>query len=150
MLSRYKKHELAETHINMNPMIDVVFQLLLFFILASNFSRPNQIQLDLPTSSSGAKAAEQSALVVSYRAAEGKPEIRVNGSEVQGVVQLKQAMLTLAKPAENPRIEIRIDKSAQYQDVISIMDAVRDAGFPKFSLLTLGSTGAPAPAPGNN
>ncbi|MCX5662379.1 MAG: biopolymer transporter ExbD [Planctomycetota bacterium] len=139
MLSKYKKHELGETHINMNPMIDVVFQLLLFFILASNFSRPNQIQLDLPSSNSAAKAAEQSALVVSFRQNEGKTELRVNGTDVGELVHLGQAMRTAADPAQNPRVEIRIDKATPYQDVISIMDAVRDAGFPHFSLLTLGA-----------
>jgi biopolymer transport protein ExbD len=34
-------------------------------------------------------------------------------------------------------VDILIDKTVPYQNVISLMDSVRDGGFPRFSLLTL-------------
>jgi len=136
--TRHRRHELTDNRsIDMTPMIDVVFQLILFFMLTSALVRPNQIELDLPESSTGTKAQEEQKLIVSYRLVEGKPEVKLNDQVIAGVDALGEAILAQADPKSPPRVDIRIDKSAPWQDGISVMDAVRDAGFPKFSLLTI-------------
>ncbi|MCE9592286.1 MAG: biopolymer transporter ExbD [Planctomycetes bacterium] len=136
--STRKRHRLEPSNgMDMTPLIDVVFQLILFFMLTSSLTRPNQIQLDLPESSSGVKAQEEQSLVVSYRIAEGGPAILLNDKPVAQLSKLGEAMAAIAQPSEKPRVDIRIDKTVPYQEVISLMDTVRDAGFPKFSLQTL-------------
>ena len=137
MLNKFKQTDLADAHINMNPMIDVVFQLLLFFIIASSFTKANQVQLDLPESTSSEKAAEEQTLVVTFRVVDGKPDLRLNDQGTD-LAQLGDAMKAAAPTKATPRVDLRIDKSVPYQDVMSLMDAVRDAGFPRFSLQTLG------------
>lgn len=138
MVKRKRHHELPEDRsINMTPMIDVVFQLILFFMLTSNLVKPNQIELDLPESTSGVKAADVTALVVTFQSRTGATEIKLNGEPVADLASLGPAMKTLAQDQPNPRVDLRIDKGSPYQDVIALMDTVRDAGFPKFSLLTL-------------
>lgn len=132
-----QKHLLVDNRaIDMTPMIDVVFQLILFFMLTSSLQRPNQIELDLPESSSGAKSQDQPSLVISYGMLEGKPAIRLNDQAVEGLDKLASAMKAGADPKQKPRVDIRIEKDVPYQDVVSVLDTVRDAGFPKFSLLT--------------
>lgn len=145
--TKHRRHELVDNRsIDMTPMIDVVFQLILFFMLTSALVRPNQIELDLPESSSGTKAQEEQKLVVSYRIADGKPEVKLNDQIVASVDALGEAILAQADPKSPPRVDIRIDKTAPWQDGIAVMDAVRDAGFPKFSLLTLApSSKQPSP-----
>jgi len=134
----HKRHRLqANGAMDMTPLIDVVFQLLLFFMLTSSLVRPNQIELDLPESTSGVKAQEDQSLVIAYSSVDGNPVIKLNDEPVAALSNLKEAMEAVIKPDQNPRVDIRIDKTVPYQDVISLMDAVRDAGFPKFSLQTL-------------
>jgi biopolymer transport protein ExbD len=143
-VGRFRKHELEPARgIDMTPMIDVVFQLILFFMLTSALVKPNQIELDLPESSSGVKAQNEQVLTVAYRMVEGRPELKLNEKVLGGLGELGQAMKSTVKPEDSPRVDIRIDKTVQYQDVVAVMDSVRDAGFPKFSLLTL-APGGPA------
>jgi biopolymer transport protein ExbD len=141
---RQRRHELEPARgIDMTPMIDVVFQLILFFMLSYNMQRPNQIELDLPESTSGAKAQEEQTLTVAYRLIDGQPELKLNDQTLAGLAELGEAMKANAKPEQAPRVDIRIDKTVPYQDVIALIDSVRDAGFPKFSMLTLApSSGA--------
>ena len=62
---RYKRHEIPPgTSGNMTPLIDVVMQLILFLMLAGTWMRPNQIELDLPESSSSVKSPEKEMMVV--------------------------------------------------------------------------------------
>lgn len=136
--STHKRHRLQpSSSLDMTPLIDVVFQLLLFFMLTSSLVRPNQIELDLPESTSGVKAQEEQALVIAYSIVEGQPTILLNDEPVGELTKLPDAMSALVTSDQKPRVDIRIDKTVPYQDVISLMDTVRDAGFPKFSLQTL-------------
>lgn len=140
-MSRLKRHEIPENGaINMTPMLDVIFQLLIFFMLTSSLVRPTQIELRLPDSTSGTKAADVKTLVVTYCLKESRPEITLNSQSLSDLDQLGAAMRQLAAGAERPPVDIQIDKTVPYQDVIAVMDTVRDAGFPKFSLLTLAKT----------
>lgn len=133
-------HEIPEhREINITALIDVVFQLLIFFMLASSLVKPNQIELDLPTSSSGVKAQDGTVLSVRYSAPGGVPNIVLNDAPMEGLPGLMATMQSM-KPAEGealPRVDLMIDQTVPYQQVIELMDAVREAGFGKFSLLTL-------------
>lgn len=141
-------HELGENRgINITALIDVVFQLLIFFMLASSLVKPNQIELDLPTSSSGVKAQENQVLSVRYRLQDGAAVIMLNDAVFNSLEALRTAM-TDQRPGEGqplPRVDLLIEQSVPYQDVVNLMDAVREAGFGKFSLLTM-APGPPGPA----
>jgi biopolymer transport protein ExbD len=138
----HKRHELSENRgIDMTPMIDVVFQLILFFMLTSSMSQPNQIELDLPASSSGQKADLRQLMVVTYRHVDGKAELKLNGKQVGSLDDLAAQMKAAGDPANSPRVDVRIDKEVPYQEVIAVMDVLRGAGFPKFALLTLSAGG---------
>jgi biopolymer transport protein ExbD len=143
MKRSHKKHEIPDTRsIDMTPMIDVVFQLILFFMLTSSMSQPNQIELDLPSSSSGAKADLRQLMVVTYRHVDGKGEMKLNGKMVNSLDDLGTMMKASGNAAATARVDVRIDKNVPYQEVIAVMDVLRGAGYPKFALLTLAPQGA--------
>ncbi|NQU11528.1 biopolymer transporter ExbD [bacterium] len=146
-MARLKRHEIPETTgINMTPLIDVVFQLLLFFMLASSLIRPNKIELDLPESTSGVKASATPTLDVTYLWEQGQALIALNGEQLPNLEELGAKMKD--RDAGQPEeVSIRIQKDVPYQDVVSVIDTVRDAGYPKFSLHTLAAGSAPPPAP---
>jgi biopolymer transport protein ExbD len=142
---RNKVHELNdENHVDMTAMIDITFQLILFFMLTSGLGKANQIELDLPESTSAGKGQTESAMVVSYAMINGKPTISLNSKTVDNLDQLRAAMKeTGADPNTKPRVDVRIEKNIPYSDVISVLDTVRGAGFPKFSLMTSAASAPP-------
>ena len=145
-MSKLPKHEIPEnTSINMTPMIDVVFQLLLFFMLTSSMIRPNKIELDLPESSSGVRSDNPETIEVGYRIEAGMPQITLNGVRMADLAFLAVRMKALGQPDKTPEVVVRIDKTVPYQDVISVMDTIRDSGFPKFSLHTMSPSTAAVP-----
>ncbi len=138
-MARLKKHEIPEnTGINMTPLIDAVFQLLLFFMLASSLTRPNKVELNLPESTSGVKAAATATLDVSYRHDGGQAQIALNGELLPSLDELGDKMRNW-QGAGREEVTLRIQKDVPYQEVIALIDTVRDAGYPKFSLHTLAS-----------
>jgi biopolymer transport protein ExbD len=136
------KHEIPEdTSINMTPLMDVIFQLLVFFVLTSSLARPTQIEMQLPESTSGVKVPDaQKSAVVSYRIADAVPVIALNELKLDSFEALGEALVDLAGGGEAPRVDLQIDKAVPCQDVIKLMDTVRNAGFAKFSLHTLAAT----------
>lgn len=137
-MARLKRHEIPEnTSINMTPMMDVIFQLLVFFVLSSSVTKPTQIEMQLPESTSGVKTGVEERMVITYRLDGDKPEITLNAQQMASLEKLGEALQKMAGPASKQPVDIQISKSVPYQDVVAVMDTVRDAGFPKFSLLTL-------------
>lgn len=143
-------HEIPKNQgINITPLIDIVFQLLIFFMVASSLVKPNQIELHLPTSTSGTKSQEQAdALTVTYRLVEGEPRITLNDRSLESLEALHKAMPRLQGvngDAAQP-VDVLIDRTVPYEEVIALLDTVRDAGYPRFSLLTLApGSGPPTP-----
>ncbi|MBU4212294.1 MAG: biopolymer transporter ExbD [Verrucomicrobia bacterium] len=137
-MARLKRHEIPESRgINTTPMMDVIFQLLIFFVLTSSLTKPTQIELNLPDSTSGTKATSEKTLVVSYQLRDGLPLILLDNQPVASLDELEAQMKARAAGAAVCPVDIRIEKTVPYQDVIAVMDTVRDAGYPKFSLLTM-------------
>lgn len=142
---KVKRHEIPENNgINMTPLMDVIFQLLVFFVLTSSLARPTQIELNLPESTSGVKAAPDERLVVTYRLQADQPEITLNAQPLESLDLLGPAMNSVAGGEKMP-VDIQIDRSVPYQNVVAVIDTVRDAGFAKFSLLTLARTTSSSP-----
>lgn len=139
-----KRHEIPEnTAINIMPLLDVIFLLLVFFLLTSSLVRPTQIELDLPDSTSGVKAPDSvETIIVAYRYAGGAPFITLNAEPVRDLVALGEAMAALkADIPQTPQVQLQIDRTTMYQEVVSLMDTVRDSGFGRFSLLTIANPG---------
>lgn len=143
-------HELPEnSDINLTPLIDVIFQLLIFFMLASTLIKPNMIELDLPESTSGVKNQEPDLIAITYRLQEGGPVITLNTTPVTDLEALSSSLREFQRPGDETRhrVDIQIDRNVPYQNVISVIDTVRDSGFPRFSLQTLMPSSRPRENP---
>lgn len=118
---RSKKPALS---LDMAPLIDVVFQLLIFFMLSSSFlSVAPAIHLDLPKAVSG-DPIEEHRVVVSVDK-EGK--VFINGETTS--LDLLEARLERVLAGESKRqVFIRGDKEMPYKYFVEIMDTARRAG----------------------
>ena len=55
----FRRTRREEVGVNLTPLIDVVFLLLIFFMVSTTFTRETQLQLDLPESASGEPVENQ-------------------------------------------------------------------------------------------
>lgn len=113
--------------INMTPMIDVVFLLIIFFLVSSHLAKQeNSLQLDLPSAVSGVEDAPQRESVV--------VNIRPDGAWVVGGVDIGEAELASVlrrrrmAASEPLRLKIRTDQSVPYQRIEPVLRAAAEVG----------------------
>jgi biopolymer transport protein ExbD len=118
----------TSTQINMTPMIDVTFQLIIFFLLSSHLAQQEtQMELMLPTASSGKQAAvdDRPRLSVNVRA-DGSVTLGstpTSREEMSGRLQIEREKL-----GPDMEVRIRADRTVPYKAVEPILLACADVG----------------------
>ncbi len=109
--------------INMTPMLDVVFILLIFFIVTASFVKEAGIEVNRPEAATAVKKERANILV----AISDTGEIWINKRRVD--IRSVQANIERLK-AENPQgtVVIQADKKSTTDTLIKVMDAARAAG----------------------
>jgi len=121
--------------VNITPLIDIVFLLLIFFMVSTTFERESEIDVTLPQAAIDAPQ-EQNEVIEIVVSSQG--EFYINGKRVinKQVSTLKQALLKVANGREDPPIIISADAKATHQSVVTVMDAARQLGFVHLSFAT--------------
>ena len=122
--------------ITLTPLIDVVFLLLIFFMVSTTFSRHAQIEIELPEASTETEEQEEPDLI--EIAIDVKGRYYVDGRQLINtqLLTLKQAMRKAAGTRESPPIVISADANTPHQSVVTAMDAARQLGFTHLSFAT--------------
>jgi biopolymer transport protein ExbD len=146
-----KKKRRIGISIDMTPMVDVAFLLLIFFMTTTQFKPPEKDKITLPESNSEAKAPETEIITIAVTAP--KPEnnmqsqLRViwrqGGNEVNKLIAPDAVLtdlgttLTQARSA-NPsaRLIVKMDKDAPYGIMADMMDGLQQANAPRFNVMT--------------
>ena len=115
MKLRQRRRASAEVHTS--AMNDIMFFLLLFFLIASTVANPNVIKLMLPKSSSG-KSISKKTIVVSITQ-DLKYFVEKKETPVAG---LSSTLESYKKLAEEVTIVLYVDRTVAIQDVVQIMD----------------------------
>lgn len=128
----FKGRARIHSHLDIAPLIDIVFLLLVFFMLTSTFLVPEAIELELPESSS-ATVTEITPIVIALNAS---GELALNGKSIAHE-QLRLAIEPLI--ASNPDVAITLKSDAQtkVQQLLKVMDEIRAAGGSDIALATL-------------
>jgi len=127
-----------ELDVNITPLIDVVFLLLIFFMVSTTFERESEIEIVLPQAAANVVPADDFALEVTVDA-EGT--FYVNGKRVinSKIETLKKAMQEVAGDRKDPPIILSADAQTPHQAVITVMDAARQLGFVHLNFATVKS-----------
>ncbi len=115
-----------EPLVDVTPLIDIIFQLVLFFMVSTTFVSSQGIQVDLPRSSSDAILRDQEDLRIKVTAdgAVYLDEVAVGWAELQRAV----AAAARAKPGT--LVVIKADKEVGHGRVVAVMDLARTYGLP--------------------
>lgn len=124
-----------EPEVNLTSMIDVVFLLLIFFMVSTSFIREASLSLQLPTASSAPVESDERVVEVVV-GADGRyffgNEELVNTTPTT----LRTALLQAAENDLSRVVVVRADARAQHQSVVTLLDAAGRAGFERISLVT--------------
>lgn len=116
--------------ISLTPLIDVVFILLVFFMLASSFLDWRSIELNTPGSSQGGERLEGTLLI----------DIRPDGLRLSGETLSPEALIQRINDlmVKNPdrRILVRPSDGVVMQDTVTLLDSLAAAGVSDLSLIT--------------
>lgn len=124
-----------EPDVNLTPLIDVVFILLLFFMVSTTFQRESEINIELPEASAEPveERDETLEIVIDVEGHYFIDEQQVVNTELE---TLKQAIEKfLGKRSEIP-VVIRADRQTPYESVVRAMDATAQLGLLQMSLAT--------------
>jgi biopolymer transport protein ExbD len=117
--------------IGLAPLVDCVFQLLLFFILASNFSRTGSLRIELPGSRS---ASPEERKVIRVAVAESG-EVTVESRPV-APSELASALAALVRERGRVPLLLLADRRSRLEAVTGVIDGAREAGVEKISIAT--------------
>lgn len=129
MSSMFTRSKRPAHAIDMAPLIDVVFLLLIFFMLTSNFTPPS-MPLKLPKSQEGAPTVGE-AVIVSMDAS---GTLEVHGEKVTMDLfgaKLKEVLASVGTST----VHFRGDRAMGYGDFVELMDVARKSGAAQFNLV---------------
>jgi biopolymer transport protein ExbD len=122
-VGRSRRHRGGEAAVNMAPLVDLIFLLLIFFIVTTSFARETGIEVDRPTASTA--VAQQKGNILIGINAEGRIFFDKKEIDVRAVrAHVERAL------AESPEAGVVIvaDRASQTGVVIKVMDQCRLSG----------------------
>ena len=129
---RFKRHielEHGLRQIDIAPLIDMIFQLLIFFMLTSSFIVPSGIKVNLPKAVTSQMVKSRSLEIV----VSGENVIYIDG-RVTNLQELKSILKELVN--RNQSLLIKADRRAQLGRVVEIWDMARNLGLSQVNIAT--------------
>ena len=142
---KFRRKPRETVDINLASLIDVVFILLLFFVVTTTFTRETQLRVDLPEAVSGSPAEDQQVKHVDVAiSAEGAFSVNNQVLPKNDLATLMDALQKESNGDTNRPLSISADGKSQHQSVITAMDAAGKLGFNHLRMTTV-EAAPPAP-----
>lgn len=127
----FKRKKYNHPQLNIAPLVDVILQLLIFFLLASHFIAEPAIKVELPKSKTA--LLEKTAQKTVYISKEG--EIFFMGKKI-ALKDLQKAIKESVKDKKDEFVRIKADKESEVGLLVSVIDEIRLAGIKNYSIVT--------------
>ena len=121
-----------EPRLDMTPMVDVVFLLLIFFMISTTFVESPGISIKLPESSSQTIDREPKEIKV-YLSQEGDI---YHGEKKISIDYFRSLLAEHQADAKQTTVLLLADQESRHGKVVILMDLARDAGFTKLAIAT--------------
>ena len=125
----------AEVEVNLTPLIDVVFLLLIFFMISTQFKPAAELDLDLPTAAAALSTGDtQSVLVTVTRSGQyAVDQVRLPASTEASLMAALQGTAHLG--TEGVRLEA--DAGASHQSVVSVLSVLSKLNVAQVAIVSL-------------
>lgn len=121
-----------DVELNLTPLIDVVFLLLIFFMVSTTFERQSEINITLPEASEEYTETEPDAVNVDIDM-QGRIYINDQALVNSQILTIREAMRDVMLDLDDPPVIISADAQATHQMVVRVMDAARQLGLVKIT-----------------
>lgn len=123
----------ADYLVDITPLVDVVFLMLIFFMVSTSFKMDSTLKLELPTSQSKAQETDQQEVVISVNSS---GQLYVQDEPVKDA-DLRRRILNISKGDPNMRVVLRADADARHHRVVYILDTIKGLGMGKVGIATM-------------
>lgn len=128
-------HSEDDVAIDLTALIDVVFTLIIFFVVTTSFNNRSALKITLPSSSASQVEAQKKPLMVLIDR-NGNYYVGDSALVRSDLASLKEAIQQQAGNDRDRTIVIQADAKSSHQSVITAMDAIGQLGFSKLSIAT--------------
>jgi len=133
MIFRHNRNE--EPQLNLTPLIDVVFLLLIFFMVSTSFTKESEINIELPESSGTPLKTEKFVIEIEIDR-QGRYFVNQQRVKDSRMLTLKRAIRLTQGNRKNPQLIISSDRKTSYEAVVTAMDAARQLGLVNLTFAT--------------
>lgn len=132
---QFRRGRPEEPEVNITSLVDVVFLLLIFFMVTTTFNKFSQLNVQLPQADGKPATLKQKRVEITIDA---KGRYFVNGQEVINTREetLKRALRKAAAGIKNPQIILSADRMTTHQALVTAMDAAQQLGFVHLTFAT--------------
>lgn len=132
---RFTRQPIEEASVNLTPLIDVVFLLLIFFMVSTTFTKERELTIQLPEAD-GQPLSQTPRFVEISISVDG--EYAVNGRRLvnRDPETLRRALIDSADGDTNVPLIIAGDRGTPYQAIVTAMDVAGQLGFSRQNLTT--------------
>lgn len=116
----------------LTPLIDIVFLLLVFFMLTAHFIQDQSLDIALPEAESATAQQDEDVIEI---AIDKQGQVHL-ANKVVGLAELDEVMRQALQGSSKKSVILRGDESAQLGLTVKIMDAARKAGAKSLDILT--------------
>lgn len=131
----FKRQNREPVEVNLTPLIDIVFLLLIFFMVSTTFTKENHLKLDLPEASAQA-APDDKAVLEIIISAQGDYSINNQALVNQQLDTLKRGLQKALAGRDDAPVVITADANTPHQAVVRAMDAAGQVGLVNLSITT--------------
>jgi len=135
---RMRTRQSEEPEINITSLVDVVFLLLIFFMVTTSFVHMSNIHIQLPKASSQPQPQDNGHLVVTV---DRKGRYYVDGHQLVNTREdtLRRALRKVAGAERDQPLTVRADARTTHQSVVTVLDAAGALGFHNIVIETANS-----------
>nr|WP_282448206.1 biopolymer transporter ExbD [Marinobacter goseongensis] len=133
---KFKRQRSQEVGVDLTPLIDVVFLLLIFFMVSTTFTRESHLQVELPQASAEARAETEVREIDVVINAEGQYILNQRTLVNNRRETLERAVSELADGDNSLPYVITADARTPHEFVVRAMDVAGRLGFAKLSITT--------------
>lgn len=141
---KFRRRSRENIELNLVSLIDVVFVLLLFFVVTTTFTRQTQLRVELPQAVSGTPEQNANPKKIDIAiSAEGVYSLNNKLLPKSDLATLLDALKTESAGDTSLPLSISADGKTPHQAVITAMDAAGKLGFSRLSMTTVEAQGTP-------
>ncbi|MGM0767358.1 MAG: ExbD/TolR family protein [Pseudomonadota bacterium] len=133
---KFKRQRSQEVGVDLTPLIDVVFLLLIFFMVSTTFTRESHLQVELPQASAEARAETEVREIDVVINAEGQYILNERTLVNNRRETLERAVRELAEGDNSLPYVITADARTPHEFVVRAMDVAGRLGFARLSITT--------------